>query len=283
MYNFVPDYLTASQEELEFFYKYVLPPLDYGESYFLNLAYRPKGLTPEQRVQLGVGASEMLKCEVLSLRNAGKPTLEQFKGFCRRFNVDEKSLLTKTDKEFPRSGFVVYMLCNPSSELKVAKVVRNRVNELTDELANAALKHSQDGVNVELQKLSTLTKFVKTAHADCMGTRHYVDFDVDVLRDYYVPNYDKFHDVLLEEFKAGNFVMVASTGGFHVLVKTSALNSGNMHNAPTKLKALVDASGNTEHSEVKNNKQCLFPLPGSVKTVGNEDFLVTVMNKEDFE
>ena len=99
--------------------------------------------------------------------------------------------------------------------------------------------------------------------------------------------------ILMEMFGKGNFVIVDTSGGYHVLVKTSAIKF-NPHEfcfytelmykyAVEESKTeepYLDEKGNCKFECVVNDSQIPgLPLPGTYQ-YGRP---VTVLNKEDFE
>ena len=172
---------------------------------------------------------------------------------------------------------------------------------------------------------------LKHLKANQKGTRYWLDFDIDVpawfkkgdlagykeatkdwnpwpsLDDeifakeqaawkqaeeiYYGKYYRKLTELFTETFGKGNYVIVDTSGGYHILVKTSSIKA-NPHNI---CKAVTDiykegvADGNEEYLDEKGNCkfECIvndsqipgLPLPGTYQY----DRSVTVLNKEDFE
>ena len=139
---------------------------------------------------------------------------------------------------------------------------------------------------------------LKHLRANQKGTRYWLDFDLDVPKWFKEgKNYEDkpYYHVLLTlldaYFKKGNYVVVDTTGGYHVLVKTSAINQ-NPHNFCKHMKDLyddcvkrgeepyVDEKGNNKFECVVNDSQIPgLPLPGTYQY--NKP--VIVLNKEDFE
>ena len=92
-------------------------------------------------------------------------------------------------------------------------------------------------------------------------------------------------------FGKGNYVIVDTSGGYHILVKTSAIKS-NPHDFCKKVKSIydwavesgmepyLDEKGNCKFECIVNDSQIPgLPLPGTYQY----NRPVTVLNKEDFE
>ena len=98
-------------------------------------------------------------------------------------------------------------------------------------------------------------------------------------------------DYLNEYFGKGNYVIVDTSGGYHILVKTTAIKS-NPHNFCRDMQLVyqqamtygeepyLDEKGNCKFECIVNDSQIPgLPLPGTFQY----NRLVTVLNKEDFE
>jgi len=105
----------------------------------------------------------------------------------------------------------------------------------------------------------------------------------------------KYYKEMLEKLNArfgkGNYVIVDTSGGYHILVKTSAIKS-NPHDFCKEVEAIYKqgvADGYQEYLDEKGvcKFECIvndsqipgLPLPGTYQY----DRPVTVLNKEDFE
>lgn len=112
-----------------------------------------------------------------------------------------------------------------------------------------------------------------------------------VKADCYGKYYRKLKDLLNNTFGKGNYVIVDTSGGYHILVKTSAIRA-NPHNFCKEAEVIYKqgvADGNPEYLDEKGvcKFECIvndsqipgLPLPGTYQY----DRPVTVLNKEDFE
>lgn len=131
---------------------------------------------------------------------------------------------------------------------------------------------------------------------------YYLDFDIHV-PSWFKANteimagmysyYDLMYDVFKKAFNKGNFVIIDTSGGYHVLVKTSSIKANpydickevetiykNIGLDLNKEKPYLDEKGNCKFECIVNDSQIPgIPLPGTFQ-YGRP---VTVLNKEDFE
>ena len=103
--------------------------------------------------------------------------------------------------------------------------------------------------------------------------------------------FNALKEVFTNTFGKGNYVIVDTSGGYHVLVRTSAIKS-NPHDICRLVQHIYNEgvkNGNEEYLDEKGNVkfECIvndsqipgLPLPGTYQ-YGRP---VTVLNKEDFE
>ena len=149
---------------------------------------------------------------------------------------------------------------------------------------------------------------LKHLRANQKGTRYWLDFDIDVPawfkntkdKDVYAPPkathfitgyYKQMIDYLNEAFDKGNYVIVDTSGGYHILVKTSAIKA-DPHNFCRDMQLVyqqaitygeepyVDEKGDNKFECVVNDSQIPgLPLPGTYQ-YGRK---VHVLNKDDFK
>ena len=126
----------------------------------------------------------------------------------------------------------------------------------------------------------------------CMG--YWMDFDIDVPKWFKedVIYYDCLKGLFTGNFGLSNFVIIDTSGGYHILVRTSAIKS-NPHNICKEVEAIyklgITRDGKSEYLDEKGNCkfECIvndsqipgLPLPGTYQ-YGKK---VRVINKEDFE
>jgi hypothetical protein len=122
---------------------------------------------------------------------------------------------------------------------------------------------------------------------------HLIEGIANIDKDYEldISYYELLKEKLNERFGKGNYVIVDTSGGYHVLVKTSAIKS-NPHDLCNEVQSIyfkgiyegeepyLDEKGNCKFECIVNDSQIPgIPLPGTYQ-YGRP---VTVLNKEDFE
>ena len=132
---------------------------------------------------------------------------------------------------------------------------------------------------------------LKHLRANQKGTRHYLDFDVDVPAWFKTYYYEQLKALLTEAYGLKNYIIIDTSGGYHILVRTSAIKQNprlfsnkvyDLYQAGIKAgnEPYVDEKGNCKFECIVNDSQIPgLPLPGTYQY----NRPVTVLNKEDFE
>jgi hypothetical protein len=120
---------------------------------------------------------------------------------------------------------------------------------------------------------------IKHAKAHCKGTRYWLDYDIDLPAAHKEALYGPIHDLFEEKVGKGNFIMVDTSGGYHVLIRTFAIK-WNPHTVCKDVLAIIGDRADEKTECIVNDSQIPgLPLPGTLQ-YGR---LVTVANKGDFE
>ena len=286
----------GSEEELKWFYRHCVFEPKPNEVFCFALAARNKKLTEAERQEYKLGRAEMLNTNIVSLRQDEKLTYRKWREGVLRFEVNKKAITTKSGLSYPDKATVVYYYFHTSDEVKVLAEGAKYISDINQELINAAVKGSQEGVNMSLKKLKYAMVNVERMHARCPGTKKFVDFDMDIEPAYI----DKFkYNVILnnladrldEYFGIKNYFIIDTSGGFHILVKKEAIKGSPIKFTSDVCKdvelevsnydKVINESGYTVPviKEFNINKNNLIPLPGTFQ-YGR---LVKVINKGDFK
>lgn len=291
-YKFVSD-----ENELKWFFDHVVEKPALDESYMMCLSARNKKLDEQERLVYNLGRGEMMREEIVAPRSKSKLwDFNIFKSSVYRYECRKEGMVTKNGLPYPEKCLVVYFYPNPSKESLVISDSVQLAITMMSEMINAAAKKSWGGVEDGLDKLGTISKHIKSSHATNLSRKIYVQYDFDLQPE------DKtnettisealkvVHNVGLSHFGKGNFFIVRTQGGFHVLVKKEAFGK-SMELANKKRKEqklgfmpdyLYDVSQATTYQfeeAVKCNQEFL-PLPG---TYQYGKFPIQVVNKEDFD
>lgn len=325
----MPNYykLIGSEDEIKWCFNNMIPNLSGNpyQSFLMCIATRPKKLTDEERKYYGISGSDgvMLREEIIAPRGPKKEwTYENFIQHVFRYECDKRGMVTKTGLPYPEKSLSVMFHFDPADEVKVSNAILSYGQQIQNETIDAqykAIKNGYiDGLKSQVEKLAGLSRKNKSLHAGIAfkmpdgkhiytTVKTFIHFDFDIRKDLisneiaikeaeYV-----IHKSGISLFGKGNFFIVRTKGGFHVLVKRSSLkkatdllkgygkedlyNEFNLkkEDGLNPLKAFI---GNVEEyysytfeDEEKIKDQIFVPLPG---TIQYGDFIPHVTNKEDF-
>jgi len=318
--------VISSVEELEWFFNHALfKPLPY-ESYSMVMVSRHKKLTKEEQETIGLTRKES---EFLAVQCVRAPKIdhiqdgeeapfefEKFLRHVRRFNVDKYAYTTALGQPLPEKTLAVLIYINPADDIKVADKVVETINNNKSAIVKAALvdkKNWKSDVLPVYQNFSNLENNIKHYKAQCKGSVYWMDYDIDVPAWFKDPPYIKeekgddiiafvnyikpspyfkdLKDVFNKYFGKGNYIVVDTGGGYHVLVRTCKIKF-NPHIICEEVEKIykqgiadgnpeyLDENGKTKFEAMVNDSQIPgLPLPGTYQ-YGRP---VIVLNKEDFK
>ena len=301
--------VVADVNELKWFFDHVIKKPQINESYTAVFVSRHKKLTKEEQEDIGLTRkeAEFLAVETFRLghfkdalyQNENNWTFERFLKHLRRLEVNKEAYTTSKGLPLPTKTLSTIFYVNPCDNTKVCREFFNQYLDVTQSISKAMLNGKATVDNLQsYQWFDNAESNLKHLRANQKGTRYWLDFDIDVPKWFKEgKNYEDkpYYHVLLTlldaYFKKGNYVVIDTSGGYHILVKTSAINQ-NPHNFCKHMKDLyddcvkrgeesyLDEKGNNKFECVVNDSQIPgLPLPGTYQ-YGKK---VTVLNKEDFE
>ena len=236
-------------------------------------------------------------------------TFDKFLKTLRKFNVDKYAYTTSLGQPIPEKTLAVVFYVNPCDDVTVADELATQIQVTKTALSKALLggKTYQDCREI-YRTFSNLENNLKHLKAHCKGSGYWMDFDVDVpkwfkydewtwnnkfidfarahsgetdLYNKYVSEYLDKHKVevgyyykklcqlFTNTFGKGNYVIVDTSGGYHILVRTSAIKS-NPHDICKKVTSIYSegiANGEEPYLDEKGN--CKFEC---VITASNQKF-----------
>ena len=295
--------LVGSVEELKWFFDHVVQKPNVNESYSMVFVSRRKKLNKEEREALGMAANETEFLATQSLRlgkyhdkadleNKDVWTFTKFLQHVYRFEVNKNAYLTTGGQPLPQKSLVVIFYVNPCDDMKVADEMIKKVAETKTAICKAMLNGKQLDSNLQsYQVFGNLESSIKHLKANCKGTNYWLDYDVDVPAWFKEKHYNDLLEVFNKWYGKGNYVVIDTGGGYHVLVRTFKIMS-DPHKLNADLTALyekyvaegeepyLDEKGVCKFECIVNDSQIPgIPLPGTLQ-YGR---LVTVLNKEDFD
>ena len=308
--------VIADKEELRWFFDHVIQKPAVNESYSAVFVSRHKKLTKEEQAKFGLTRkeSEFLMTQTFRRKNF-KDALYQdeennwtFDGFLRklqRFEVNKEAFATPAGFLIPDTTTSVIFYVNPCDDTKVVRAFVDKYLDVSQGIAKAMLEGKTTVDNLQsYQWFGNAESAIKHLKANQKGTRYWLDFDIDVPAwfkaneyRYDFPDGTKggyftvLKNILNARFGKGNYVIVDTSGGYHVLVRTSAIKA-NPHDFCKEVKDIydealhfgeepyLDEKGNCKFECVVNDSQIPgLPLPGTYQY----NRPVTVLNKEDFD
>lgn len=301
--------VVADVNELKWFFDHVIQKPQINESYTAVFVSRHKKLTKEEQEDIGLTRkeAEFLAVETFRLghfkdalyQNENNWTFDSFLKHLRRLEVNKEAYITGKGLPLPTKTLATIFYVNPCDNIKVCREFFNQYLDVTQSISKAMLNGKTTIDNLQsYQWFDNAEGNLKHLRANQKGTRYWLDFDLDVPKWFKEgKNYEDkpYYHVLLTlldaYFKKGNYVVIDTSGGYHILVKTSAINQ-NPHNFCKHMKDLyddcvkrgeepyLDEKGVCKFECIVNDSQIPgLPLPGTYQ-YGRQ---VTVLNKSDFE
>ena len=311
--------IVSDITELKWFFDHVIQKPQINESYTAVFVSRHKKLTKEEQENIGLTRKEAEFLAVETFRpahfkdalyqNENSWTFDSFLKHLRRLEVNKDAYTTSKGLPLPTKTLATIFYVNPCDNIKVCREFFNQYLDVTQAISKAMLNGKTTVDNLQsYQWFDNAESHLKHLRANQKGTRYWLDFDLDVPKwfkntkdqDVYAPPkathfikgyYKQMIDYLNEDFGKGNYVIVDTSGGYHILVKTTAIKS-NPHNFCRDMQLVyqqamtygeepyLDEKGNCKFECIVNDSQIPgLPLPGTFQY----NRLVTVLNKEDFE
>ena len=304
--------MIADENELRWFFDHVIQRPQVNESYSAVFVSRHKKLTDEEAKEIGITRKEgeFLATQTFRMRNvkegskADDPnlwTFEQFLQRLKRFNVDKGAYTTSTGNPIPSKTLAIIFYVNPGDDMKVCRAFVDEYNTVNEAISKAMLNGKTVADNYQsYQWFGNAESTIKHLKANKKGSRYWMDFDIDVpawFRDQHGEGdgtgayFAQLKFDLDRTFGKGNYVIVSTSGGYHILVRTSAIKT-NPHDFCKLVKQnyergvengyepYLDEKGVCKFECIVNDSQIPgLPLPGTYQY----NRPVTVLNKEDFE
>ena len=295
--------VVADTTELKWFFDHVIQRPAVNESYSAVFVSRHKKLTKEQQEELGLTRkeSEFLATVTFKLRTIKDAqrkddqelwTFDQFLKTLRRLEVNKLAYTTAKGEPIPTSTISTIFYVNPGDDMKVCRKFVEEYNDVNEAISKAMLNGKSVSDNYQsYQWFGKAENTIKHLRANQKGTRYWLDFDIDVPAWFKVSYYDQLKTLLIEVYGLKNYVIIDTSGGYHILVRTSAIKQNprlfsnkvyDLYQAGIKAgnEPYVDEKGSSKFECIVNDSQIPgLPLPGTYQ-YGRK---VTMLNKEDFE
>ena len=294
--------IVADTAELKWFFDHVIQKPQINESYTAVFVSRHKKLTKEEQEDIGLTRkeAEFLAVETFRLahfkdalyQNENNWTFERFLKHLRRLEVNKEAYTTAKGLPLPTKTLATIFYINPCNNIKVCREFFNQYLDVSQAISMAMLGGKTTADNLQsYQWFDNAESNLKHLRANQKGTRHYLDFDVDVPAWFKTYYYEQLKALLTEAYGLKNYIIIDTSGGYHILVRTSAIKQNprlfsnkvyDLYQAGIKAgnEPYVDEKGNCKFECIVNDSQIPgLPLPGTYQY----NRPVTVLNKEDFE
>lgn len=312
--------VIADEQELRWFFDHVIQKPKINESYSAVFVCRHKKLAKEEQRTLGLTRqeAEFLSTQTfrlsrfhdaLKINEEENWTFDRFLRKLKCFEVNKEAYTTSTGMPLPERTLATIFYVNPGDDMKVCQELFRQYGEVNNAIAKAMLNGKTTLDNLQsYQWFTNMESNIKHLKANQKGTKYWMDFDIDVpawfketrgQKVYSAPKashfitgyYEQMIEYLNEDFGKGNYVIVDTGGGYHILVRINSIKA-NPHNFCRDVeliyqqalsygeKPYIDENGNCKFEAVINDSQIPgLPLPGTYQ-YGHK---VTILNKEDFE
>ena len=295
--------VVADTAELKWFFDHVIQKPQINESYTAVFVSRHKKLTKEEREDIGLTRkeAEFLAVETFRLghfkdalyqNEENNWTFERFLKHLRRLEVNKEAYTTAKGLPLPTKTLATIFYVNPRDNTKVCREFFNQYLDVTQSISKAMLNGKTTVDNLQsYQWFDNAESNLKHLRANQKGTRYWLDFDIDVPAWFKVSYYDQLKTLLTEAYGLKNYVIIDTSGGYHILVRTSAIKQNprlfsnkvyDLYQAGIKAgnEPYLDEKGVCKFECIVNDSQIPgLPLPGTYQY----NRKVTVLNKEDFE
>ena len=311
--------LLEDEKELEWFFYNLVKPLNYNESYCFELVSRLKGINNnnENNKKSNLNNSSYIHTEILT-KQKDKFTFNLFKQCVYSFNFDKRYFLNENNEFYPDDSLVLYFNPNPCNIYNCTENLMNEIKKIKNDIIkfygnsteklinlineNKQNKHLEKSIkeNIETQfwKLSNIDKKFKNLHLQNKSQIYYHDFDIDIPNSNEFKNnngYNLIYDYCINNFEKGNFYIINTFNGYHILInKLSYGNFCSKNKGPKKfcidIKNIVFEKIKEMYKDeyemlMKDKFECKLnddgmgiPLPGTLQ-YGR---LVIINNKKDF-
>ena len=294
--------VVADTAELKWFFDNIIQKPQINESYTAVFVSRHKKLTKEEQEDVGLTRkeAEFLAVETFRLRHfkdalyqdENNWTFERFLKHLRRLEVNKDAYTTSKGLPLPTKTLATIFYVNPCDNIKVCREFFNQYLDVTQAISKAMLNDKTTVDNLQsYQWFDKAESNLKHLRANQKGTRYWLDFDIDVPAWFKTSYYDQLKTLLTEAYGLKNYVIIDTSGGYHVLVRTSAIKQNprlfsnkvyDLYQAGIKAdnEPYLDEKGVCKFECIVNDSQIPgLPLPGTYQ-YGRK---VIVLNKEDFE
>ena len=191
-------------------------------------------------------------------------------------NTHEQELINSAIKDIDRANMISTIL---NTDLKGYLDEPNNENfdKITKIINSLKTRTDKSGTSQSLYKMCKSLSKMKRLQFDNVGTKYWVDFDMDLNESADREKmFKEWHDYCFDKFGRNNFVIIITSGGCHTLVRKECIN---FNPNDFQRKFVLDDGHEQYIDELIYNTNAMCPVVGTYQ-YGN---VVTVYNKEDFD
>ena len=257
--------IVKDEEHLKSFLSWIgIAELQTTESLLVNVSFRSKKLSDEERKALGARNREMYMTKQLRPSRNGKVDIEHCINKFYELEVPVRALtynIGKPDQvSLPQGALVCYICPNPSLESDVA--IEHLISTI-DILKNYV--HASDKANALDQLAHHNTDF--RSERSRLVKKNWIDFDIDLEDKLLTPIHTTIIRTVLTEqcpelHNTHGFILNTS-GGFHVLISKECLQ-GNPENICKKLSKELGEVATVKEVDYKSGG-FYVPAPGTLQ------------------
>lgn len=251
-------HVIADIDELKWFFDHCVHPPKRNEAYAFCLSFRNKKLTDEEKEALDMPRSEMLDPQVVMAHADMSFTFNDFLSGIARYEVNKAAFTTRSGEPYLEKSMVCYFHINPCDELSVVKDLKKYIQIHEQELIDSAMrtedrtkalnnliseivesgsankdqinrvkmlstKSDESGVNQSLYKMCKSLSKMKRLQFDNVGSKYWVDFDMDLKKEVRGTKTEEelialWKEYLSQKLRKGKYVLIKTGGGVHTMV-----------------------------------------------------------------
>lgn len=232
-------------------------------------------------------------------------TADKFIKHVKKLNVDKEAYAAPNGDLIPDNSMVVMFYINPSDLRHAAYMVEEELSTIKENIVGAMTTGKRNSEIIEqYQAFGNIFEDWVKYMTQCRGSSYWLDFDIDVPEWMKEGEYFKeLKNIFTTSFGRGNFIMISTGGGYHVMVRTFAIRDvlkGDPHKVSELVRNLYEkgiAYGNPKYINEKGEEKFECVIVGEAKSESSKSTIpcvplpgtyqycrpVIVVNKEDFE
>lgn len=245
--------IIYDEQQVRRFHELVLPRLGPAEVHFLSMAARNKYLTPEERVSLDLGRTEMYAKTIVR-----QDTPDALLKHVRRLECDVHGYTTRNGQPIPAHAMVCYMNICQSDTIKAVY----EFSKLTSEYAMEAMSLAVSGGDASnfLNRINKVDNNLLSIYQGARCKRTWVDIDLDMTEKRGDDPVDIARHVDDLDMGVDCAYVVDTKSGYHLLLRRDCIKAD-----PRRCIEALEQEFAGRFKEIGVNKNDMVPLPGTLQ------------------